>query len=56
MFLTSILIAIKYLDDIYYKNEYYAKVGGVSKDELNLLEIVFLDMIEFELYVPSSVY
>lgn len=28
--LACILISIKYNDDDYYKNAYYAKVGGVS--------------------------
>jgi len=32
------MIAIKYHDDEYFKNEYYAKVGGISKQEINCLE------------------
>lgn len=26
----SIIMAIKFLDDDYYKNEYYARVAGIS--------------------------
>ncbi len=33
------MIAVKYIDDFYYKNEYYAKIGGIAKEELDLLEI-----------------
>jgi len=29
--MTSLVIAIKYQDDEYYKNEFYAKVGGIPK-------------------------
>jgi len=29
------MVAIKFHDDDYYKNEYYAKVGGISLGEIN---------------------
>jgi hypothetical protein len=29
---------VKYHDDEYFKNDYYAKVGGIPLDELNILE------------------
>jgi hypothetical protein len=45
------LISIKYNDDDYYKNDYYAKVGGVAIAELNKLESELLDMLDYELYV-----
>lgn len=33
------MVAAKYADDFFYKNEYYAKVGGISKSEINALEV-----------------
>ncbi len=30
LLITSIMTAAKFFDDKYYKNEYYAKVGGIS--------------------------
>ena len=39
------------MEDKYYKNDYYAKVGGINVKELNKLEIEFLAMIEFHLFV-----
>lgn len=36
--MVSIMVAIKYQDDDYYKNEYYAKVGGITLQEINDLE------------------
>ena len=36
--LASLMLAIKYNEDDYYSNEYYAKVGGIALKELNRLE------------------
>ena len=36
--MTAVVIGVKYHDDEYYKNEFYAKVGGIPKLELNKLE------------------
>ena len=33
---TSILIAIKYNEDIFYENNFYAKIAGVTVKELNI--------------------
>lgn len=49
--IVSIMVAIKYYDDEYYKNEYYAKVGGLSLKEINKLEMEFLDMLNYELFI-----
>ena len=31
------MVAAKYFDDFYYKNEFYAKIGGISKKDMNAL-------------------
>lgn len=54
--LTSILIGIKYHEDEYYKNEYYAKVGGISLKEINKLESEYLSLIGYNLYVNPELY
>jgi len=36
------MIAIKFHDDEFFKNEYYGRVGGISKQEINALEVEFL--------------
>mmetsp|Transcript_21974 Transcript_21974/g.37701 ORF Transcript_21974/g.37701 Transcript_21974/m.37701 type:complete len:218 (+) Transcript_21974:233-886(+) len=56
LLITSIMVAAKFLDDFYYNNAYYAKVGGVSCHELNCLELDFLFMINFSLNVTPEVY
>ena len=33
--LGCLILAIKYNEDVYYNNEYYAKIGGVPLDEIN---------------------
>jgi hypothetical protein len=35
---TSILIATKMFNDIYFYNKYYSEVGGVALNELNIME------------------
>ncbi len=47
------MIAIKYNDDDYYKNEFYAKVGGITIKEINGLESEFLQLINYKLYISQ---
>ncbi|KAI8076668.1 cyclin-domain-containing protein [Gilbertella persicaria] len=51
LLITSILVASKFTSDVFYANSRYAKVGGLSLVELNQLELEFLFLIDFELYV-----
>lgn len=52
--LTGVLLAAKFLDDHYYNNAFYAKVGGVSTAELNRLEMEMLQLLGFRLLVPCE--
>ncbi|CAN8251974.1 unnamed protein product [Cochlearia groenlandica] len=54
--ITSILVSAKFLDDLCYNNGYYAKVGGISIEEINMLELDFLFGIGFDLNVTVSTY
>jgi len=54
--LTSIVIAVKFYDDHFYKYSFYAQVGGVSCRRLKSLEMLFLKEINFELFVDNTVY
>ena len=56
MILASMIIAIKYNEDDYFSNSFYAKVGGVSKSEIDVLEYEFLVLIEFNLYVSDDLF
>lgn len=54
--LASVMVAAKFLDDFYYSNEFWAKIGGVPNAELNTLELEFLFMTNFDLHVSRAVY
>ena len=51
-----VMVAAKFYDDSFYNNEFYAKVGGVSVDELNELELEFMFLIGFSLIIPLDEY
>lgn len=53
---TATIVAIKYLDDTYANNRTYSILGGIPIDELNLLEVVFISLLEFDLYVHPEIY
>ncbi|CAM6105756.1 unnamed protein product [Calypogeia fissa] len=56
LLITSVMVAAKFLDDAYYNNAYYAKVGGVTTLEMNRLELEFLFRLDFRLQVTVSVF
>ena len=50
------VMAIKFNEDRYFSNEYYAKVGGVSCKELNSLEKELLQIIDYDLTISHELY
>ncbi|XP_010546693.1 PREDICTED: cyclin-P3-1 [Tarenaya hassleriana] len=56
LLITSVLVAAKFLDDECYNNAYYAKVGGVSKEEMNRLELTFLFDLDFRLSITRDAF
>ena len=56
LLLSCFVISIKFNEDDYYSNEYYAKVGGISLDELNKLEEAILSLLEFKLFIDDELY
>ncbi|MCO5580778.1 hypothetical protein L7F22_034649 [Adiantum nelumboides] len=56
LLITSVMVAAKFLDDSYYNNAYYGKVGGVSTQEMNRLELEFLFRLGFRLHVTLQVF
>jgi len=54
LFLTAIMLATRFHDDEeveHYSNAFFAKLGGIGVEELRTLEIRFLQMIDWKLYV-----
>ncbi|KAK2988922.1 hypothetical protein RJ640_026190, partial [Escallonia rubra] len=56
LLITSVLVSAKFMDDIYYNNAYYAKIGGITTAEINLLEVDFLFGMSFQLNVTPETF
>uniref|UniRef100_A0A0D9VIZ2 Cyclin n=1 Tax=Leersia perrieri TaxID=77586 RepID=A0A0D9VIZ2_9ORYZ len=56
LLITSVLSAVKFMDDICYNNAYFAKVGGISLAEMNYLEVDFLFGVGFDLNVTPETF
>jgi len=56
LFLTATILAIKYNEDFYDDNAYFAKVGGINLNEMNILENEFLDLLNFKLFVSDEIF
>jgi hypothetical protein len=54
--LGCLILAIKYNEDVYYNNEYYAKIGGVPLDEINTLEYKSFELIEQNLFISDDIF
>lgn len=54
--LIGLVAAAKFFEDKFYTNSYYARVGGISTLELNRLERLFLEKLDFALFVSEDEY
>ena len=52
----AVLMSIKYNEDNFYDNKFYAEIAGVKLKELNMIENSFTDMIDFKYYVDDETY
>jgi hypothetical protein len=50
------MLAAKFFDDLFYNNAFYAKLGGVAPLEMNALELEFLQLLNYSLFVTPDVY
>ena len=53
---SSVIISIKYNEDSYYDNTFYAQIAGIKPNELKLLEYKFLELNDFNVYVKDIDY
>jgi len=56
LILTAVLLTSKFYNDIFYGNHFVAYVGGVSLEELNLLEVEFLKFLDWKMWVDPLEY
>jgi hypothetical protein len=52
----ALLCACKFMEDEICTNKYYSKVLGLSIDEINIFEKLFLIYIDYKLYVSINTY
>jgi hypothetical protein len=48
------MVSAKYLDDFYYCNDFYAKVGGIGKEDMNMLELELMRAFDFSFYIAED--
>jgi len=53
-FLATLVISHKLYSDDCYLNSYIAKLGGISSEELNNLELCLLNWLDFNLYITPA--
>ncbi|KXS19400.1 hypothetical protein M427DRAFT_152421 [Gonapodya prolifera JEL478] len=53
LFISSVTLANKYLSDVPLCNRWWATVTGYSEREINQMEFEFLDIIEYDLSLPT---
>lgn len=56
VFLGSLVVAVKYHEDLVYSNSHYAKAGGVHLREVNRLERLLLSALDFDLRISPEDY
>ncbi|XP_071701512.1 cyclin-U2-1-like [Rutidosis leptorrhynchoides] len=56
LLITTIMVASKYVEDMNYRNSYFARVGGITTKEMNSLELNFLFLMNFKMHVNVSVF
>ncbi|TYI12593.1 hypothetical protein ES332_A09G288500v1 [Gossypium tomentosum] len=56
LLITSVLVSAQFMDDICYINAYYAKVGSISTEEMNILEVDFLFGLGVQLNVKPDTF
>jgi hypothetical protein len=51
--ISAVMVAVKFMSDVFFTNAHMAKVGGLPLQELNQLEMEFLKMCDYNLTVST---
>ena len=54
LILTCALVVSKFYNDVFYGNNFIAQIGGVQLSEMNLLEVEFLKLINWSIWMDSN--
>jgi Cyclin. len=49
LIITTTVIVHKFFSDYYYRNSFYAQIGGIKAREMNYLEVEMLGLLDFNL-------
>ncbi|KAG2207901.1 hypothetical protein INT47_010885 [Mucor saturninus] len=56
MFLASLVVASKFVQDKTYRNSAWAKIAGLPVSEINAAERIFLNIIDYRLYISQPTF
>lgn len=42
----AIMVAVKWHDNVDFKNSFYSKISGINNKEINYMEVLFLETID----------
>lgn len=56
MFLASLMVASKYLQDKNYRNRAWAKIAGLDLKQVNTAELAFLRLIDYKLHISKPTF
>jgi energy-converting hydrogenase Eha subunit C len=56
LLLVALLLANKFLDDLYFSNKHWAKIGGLTLQEVNALELSVLRTLDWRMAVTREDY
>lgn len=56
MFLASLIIASKYLQDCNYSNSAWSKISGLPIKDINAIERRFLNLINYNLFIKDNIF
>ncbi|KAI9478768.1 MAG: cyclin-domain-containing protein [Benjaminiella poitrasii] len=56
MFLASLVVASKFVQDKTYRNSAWAKIAGLSVTEINTAERYFLNLLDYRLYIDQTTF
>ncbi|KAI8874932.1 hypothetical protein K501DRAFT_234377 [Backusella circina FSU 941] len=56
MFLASLVLASKFVQDKTYRNSAWAKIAGLPVSEVNAAERIFLNLIDYRLYISQPTF
>lgn len=52
----AVLTSIKYNEDRFYDNKFYAEIAGIKLKELNMIEYSFLGLTNFNVFIKAEEY